>query len=855
MINRIHIVLLFLALSVGAWAERVPESKAREVAQQVLSSMQTLRSTVSPVLSYQAPSGLRGDGGADYYVYTPDQGQGFVIVSGDDIAMPVLGYSMTDPFSADHMPLPMRKWLDQYQEELAHATSTTAPEEVATEWGRYMKGDFRMATGTVLETPTWNQGEPYNRMTPEIDGQHTLTGCVATAMGIIMCYHKYPSNVISAPASNSYRAGDQMITTTIDYSEPYDWEHIRDSYPMGGYTDTEAMAVSKLLYHCGANLQMSYGLQESTSFMSDVGRLMVDIFGYSPSLRPAMKEQMTWDAWKAMIRQDIDEGLPIIYDGNSEDSGHAFICDGYADDYFHFNWGWGGYSNGYYVLSALKPSMDDYTADQLAFFQIKPTREGSPTTPALTLSQAKYTAEGHSIRNEFSICFAGLNETTCYFGLGVVDNHNEIVLSPNLENCITSSFLCFFNFYGYYELNLNRPLQADERVVMLGSYDASHWEIMPTGPEAEVGYGIDGPIPPVGDETTDPVSPVNMSVYYNSFAMVTYFEAGDLDNTVDHRYSIGGMEYELNEPRDIKLTYRINEYDRWKGKVAIYRGDSWDLQLANTGELLEIDNEGCFVYKMDSQTGDETNCYRQYLKFLSSERGTLTFTLTATEEGVPLPAYTSEPMTVHFVNPSDTEWDDWSLEATVGKRITLKPKLTELDPLFEDDQIDAEIMVSGLRLDDYNLYLSNGEPVTMRESFGDPYFTFSEMPVPMWRSGQPIDHLIFEPKKVAEEGKNPFIYLVANHNGHEIPGDHYSCGLRIKASDTANADIEDSRANAYGLDGELVIHTTQDADITIHTLLGQRIYETHVTAGDYRFPLPSGIYMVCIGDETFKVKI
>ena len=152
--NRIYMVILLLALSAGAWAERIPESKARSVARQVLSSQGNLRSDVSPVLAYEAPCLLRGDIGADYYIYTPDQGNGFVIVAGDDVAFPLLGYSFTDPFSADHMPLPMRTWLQGYKKELASATAATSQEgKLAEEWERFLSGDFRLSRARSWRHP------------------------------------------------------------------------------------------------------------------------------------------------------------------------------------------------------------------------------------------------------------------------------------------------------------------------------------------------------------------------------------------------------------------------------------------------------------------------------------------------------------------------------------------------------------------------------------------------------------------------------------------------------------------------------------------------------------------------------
>ena len=213
-----------------------------------------------------------------------------------------------------------------------------------------------------------------------------MTGCVATAMGIIMKYHEYPIRAVNPPEYNYYSIDGYYSGHKLSYGD-YDWGNMLSSYKGGGYNDAQADAVAELLYHCGANVEMNYSVSASGTQTSRVALALSEVFGYSPSIRYLQKEAYRWDEWKDMLRKELDLGYPMIYDGQSSSGGHAFVCDGYSEDgTFHINWGWDGYSNGYFVLSTLDAEGDGngYSDGQAVLLEIRPEQAGRNILSGLT---------------------------------------------------------------------------------------------------------------------------------------------------------------------------------------------------------------------------------------------------------------------------------------------------------------------------------------------------------------------------------------------------------------------------------------------------------------------------------------
>lgn len=845
--------LLFAALSLSTWAERIPESQARQVAQQVLSGFNPLRATVSPVLAYQAPNSLRAGGGADYFIYTPDQGTGFVIVAGDDLAYPVLGYSTLDPFSADHIPTPMLEWLQNYQKELAGAKSPTAPESVARQWASVLRGELRLGTGRVLDTPKWDQSDPYNRMTPLVNGEHTVVGCVATAMGIIMGYHQYPERVINAPATNNIYIEGQPKTVQVDYQEPYDWANILPSYR--SYNDTQAMAVARLLYHCGANVEMDYGIDESGAMDAYVPIALRNVFAYSPTIQYAMKEQMTWEAWKTMIRDDIDEGLPIYYNGGGHHGAHAFVCDGYYDNYFHFNWGWGSYCNGYYLLSALAPGGTDFSAAQSAVFHIKPTTAGEKPEPVFTVVGAKYSRDGNLVKGSYELYYAGLDPIDYSVEVGVIDSQERIIQKPAAGDFVPKRFGWLQYWEIEFEFYLDRSLSADEKVVILGSKDGQNWKVLPTSPNAPIGLGVDGPIFLPEDEPNDTEKPVHMQIVYNRYTNYPYIPVIDVNNDQETYNNMLGLEYSLNQAKDVTFTYRITNYDQWKGKLSIFSGDDWSLSQPNAGDPVVIDETGSFVVHKSADSATPEGVYCHILKICAPQRGNLTFSVTAMADGFELPIYSNEEMSLQFVETANLDWDNWQVEGYVNEKMTFKPILSNLDPIFEKEDIYLTVSIQGLMLDEYELYRSDGEPIQMEAAENEPDLTFSTDRILIWKQGKQINDIVLVPKATVPEERNPYISVQPYHQGLEMPSYNNFCQIVIKESNTANEPVDDRSTWITTESGSVTVHLEGRSELGIFTLDGRRITTTTLSAGDHRIPLPKGSYLVQVAEQTFKIII
>ena len=176
------------------------------------------------------------------YVFNAANNKGFVLVSAEDNARAVLGYSDEGSLDAEHMPANMRAWLQMYADELARAAQLPA----ATAAQRAV--DLYPTVEPLLGNTSWNQNAPYNNHCP-IDPntqERSVTGCMATATAQVMYHHKYPK---TGTGSYSYWCGWE--TLSVDYSkETYDWDNMLPSY-RGDYTQVQSDAVAKLMYHVG----------------------------------------------------------------------------------------------------------------------------------------------------------------------------------------------------------------------------------------------------------------------------------------------------------------------------------------------------------------------------------------------------------------------------------------------------------------------------------------------------------------------------------------------------------------------------------------------------------------------------
>lgn len=295
-----------------------------------------------------------------YYVFNNDAG-GFVIIAGDDAVTPVLGYTSTGSFDAENLPDGLKDLLKSYERQIAALGDNYVANQTAT------RAAF---TGEkLLKTAEWNQMAPFNKYTPS----NYVTGCVATAGAIVMKHHGYPAK---GTGSHSYTWNGQDLTANFEHD--YDWANMPTKYTVGN--DEAFDGVARLMSDLGVAVEMKYAKGGSGASMEDLLTALKKYFGYSKYARLLAIADLGAEVWNDRLRAEIDANRPILYSAvDSNKGGHSFVIDGYKDESFSVNWGWGGYCDGFYRIGALnpetggKPLGDKYNLSQSAVFSLQPS--------------------------------------------------------------------------------------------------------------------------------------------------------------------------------------------------------------------------------------------------------------------------------------------------------------------------------------------------------------------------------------------------------------------------------------------------------------------------------------------------
>lgn len=303
-------------------------------------------------------------------------GQGFVIVAGDERVRPILAYSFDSPFPEELNP-EVGYWLRGYEAQIAEVAESGIPQDegVHRQWLQLECAPYsEEPVGSLLNIPAmmttrWNQGSPYNMYCPYDSIHHgrTVVGCVATAMAQIMRYWQYPSFGRGSRTYNYRYFGD----ISADFrNTTYLWQFMPNT--IGDHTpEHKNKAVATISFHCGVAVEMMYGTssQGGSGAYSECGEwtnscatsAFVEHFKYDSALHHVNRDDLGDDsAWTALLDIELAAGRPMYYSGSDSTGGHAFVCDG-ADlqGRYHFNWGWAGYGDGFYTVNNLAPGTSD----------------------------------------------------------------------------------------------------------------------------------------------------------------------------------------------------------------------------------------------------------------------------------------------------------------------------------------------------------------------------------------------------------------------------------------------------------------------------------------------------------------
>lgn len=301
-----------------------------------------------------------------FYVFNASN-IGFILVSADDRVYPILGYSYEGAFDPVNIAPQVTKWFESYKSQIRMAIEKdlAATDEIEKDWSSLINGTAnangaKRGSVSPLVAAKWNQTNYYNALCPYDNSysQRTVTGCVATAMAQVMKYWNYPAKGVGSHTYNHSVYG----TLSANFSGTnYNWGSMPNS------VSSSNTAVATLMYHCGVSVDMNYNvasqggsgafvITDASPITNCAEYAFENYFDYKTTLDGKLRSNYTTSDWLNLIKGEMDASRPVIYAGFGNGGGHCFVADGYdANDYIHFNWGWGGAYDGYFSINALNP--------------------------------------------------------------------------------------------------------------------------------------------------------------------------------------------------------------------------------------------------------------------------------------------------------------------------------------------------------------------------------------------------------------------------------------------------------------------------------------------------------------------
>ena len=448
--NYLCLIIVTVLLSIDANASVVDRRKAENIAKTFLNKK--LSEDISA-----AGAKIRGGesfyDSPQYYIFNAEDGEGFVIVSGESDMLEVLAYSYDCALNLDDMHPALKGLLSCYSQAVDNIRNGIGSAEEYFGNEPALNTKKRSAGASKAVSPlckcSWGQDKPYNRLCPQVDGKTCPTGCVATAMAQIMYYYQWPKVGMGKELYASGISGVGVIGS--DFSQHYyDWEAMRATTNENLGDEKSASAVSQLCYDCGIATRMKYGVDGSSTNDDLAMSALYTYFGYKASKIDLLFRSCyaTQDEWNDVVKSFLDNGSPVLYGGYSNgDGGHEFLIDGYnANGLFHVNWGWDGMSNGYYSIVSLAPSHSNaaFSVGQTMVCGFEPDYSGEDITPRQWRMYMKnpptVNEESVKLNESFDVCLnnvfnASLTARTWTFAIGLYDkDDNQVAVITSTKN-------------------------------------------------------------------------------------------------------------------------------------------------------------------------------------------------------------------------------------------------------------------------------------------------------------------------------------------------------------------------------------------------------------------------------------
>jgi len=349
--------------------------------------MRTAREVAMKFVNANANQPLRGEedlqhlttyrtegGDAAFHIFnTPN---GFVIVSADDCATPILGYSDEGrSFDPDNIPIQLQGYLQGFVEQIQYGIENHVQDETTTQQWELVRSTGRLNNnrdGEAVEpliTTQWGQGGVYGSMCP-----NGIVGCGGVAVAQIMNYWKYPERGVGYVVD--YNGNEVYFNETT-----YLWDSI--------YTVPDALPT--LMYHAAAGIfSMFYTnmpIQTGSYFTNTLWGMQL-FFDYNTNSHIDNKDDYAAIEWITRLKNNLNDSVPLIYSGGNAPA-HSWVCDGYDENnLFHMNWGWEGGADGWYTITALYAATYDFNEFQYAIFDLSPMYSSIQAQFEYTIDQA-----------------------------------------------------------------------------------------------------------------------------------------------------------------------------------------------------------------------------------------------------------------------------------------------------------------------------------------------------------------------------------------------------------------------------------------------------------------------------------
>lgn len=419
-------------------------------------------------------------------VYVFSSGSGYAIVPADDCAPALLGYADEGTFDLKENPS-LAWWMNEYSRMIKYASAKKRPLR------RLTPVSGREPIKPMCPT-FWNQGAPFNDSCPLLNGKRCVTGCVATAMSILMRYHQYP---VQGVGEHSYKWHDTTLTFNYGATK-FQWDQMPERYDAKS-TPEQRAAVAQLMYAAGVGVGMFFHPGESAAYINNIEPALRKYFNYSRSMWTPARNYYDLEQWNDLIYGELAAGRPVIYFGDGSDGGHEFICDGYSEDgYFHINWGWGGISNGYFTFIDLDPPAlgigggdGGFNFQQGAILGVQPPQEGD-TPHYIMYCPAGFVAEKTSVGIDDDLTFRGryFNRSSIKFPDGAAYGIQVQPLNGDSAITIVSADLS-----GMESNHSENGMNVKMSTLPVGSYRispvfkaAGDWERIPTPVNSNTSY-------------------------------------------------------------------------------------------------------------------------------------------------------------------------------------------------------------------------------------------------------------------------------------------------------------------------------------------------------------------------------